>query len=227
VIGFLEMFGPRSPKDSFFEAFRKGLEDDGFGGDASIEYRWAGGSFWRLPYLAADLVGRPVAVIVAAGALAPALSAKAATSAIPIVFLYGGDPVQDQLVASLNRPGGNVTGITAIAGEGGGLNGKRLDLLLQLVPRRGRLHSFLATFASYKAAGVHCGAWRGGGLAAPFRHAQSAARTLGLRLLVFNVTADTEIAPVFATLVESYRLRLALRYPPCFRAALMRGKGRF
>jgi putative tryptophan/tyrosine transport system substrate-binding protein len=130
VIGFLDMFGPVPPVGgnkadggesrqnggSLIAAFRKGIEDGGFGGEANlfVLYRSAGGNFRLLPSLVADLVGRRVAVIVAIGALAPASRAKAATPTIPIVFLYGGDPVQDQLVASLNRPGGKVTGMTAL-----------------------------------------------------------------------------------------------------------------
>jgi putative tryptophan/tyrosine transport system substrate-binding protein len=137
VIGFLDFFGPR-PKAPFVEAFRAGLADGGFIERANlfIEYRWAAGDSGRIPDLAADLVGRQVAVIVAVGAAAPALGAKAATSTIPIVFLYGGDPVTNGLVASLSRPGGNVTGINAFTSE---LAGKRLDLLLKVVPQANKI----------------------------------------------------------------------------------------
>jgi putative tryptophan/tyrosine transport system substrate-binding protein len=137
VIGFLDFFGPR-PKAPFVEAFRVGLAEGGFveGANLFVEYRWAGGDSRRLPDLVADLVGRQVAVIVAVGAIAPALSAKAATSTIPIVFLYGGDPVTNGLIASLSRPGGNVTGINAFTSE---LAGKRLDLLLKVVPHANKI----------------------------------------------------------------------------------------
>jgi putative tryptophan/tyrosine transport system substrate-binding protein len=111
VIGWLSYTGP-NPNSPLMQAFRAGLAEAGFaeGRNLSIEYRWAYGDFGLLPSMAADLVRRGVAVIVAAGALGPADAAKTATSMIPIVIIYGGDPVKEGLVASLNRPGGNVTG---------------------------------------------------------------------------------------------------------------------
>jgi putative ABC transport system substrate-binding protein len=129
VVGFLDFFGPRP-----LEAFRAGLAEGGFieGRNLSIEYRWGRGNSRQVADFAAELVNRRVALIVAFGALAPALAAKRATSTIPIVFMYGGDPVKDGLVASLNRPGGNLTGMVSLNGE---LLGKRLDLLLKMVPR--------------------------------------------------------------------------------------------
>ena len=111
VIGFMSS---RSPEDSqsVLAGFRKGLSDSGLveGKDAVIEFRWARGDFDKLPALAAELVRDRVAVIMAAGAAPPALAAKAATSTIPIVFVSG-DPIKEGLVASLNRPGGNATGV--------------------------------------------------------------------------------------------------------------------
>ena len=116
VIGFLASGSPPLERrsDHNLAAFRTGVEEAGFveGKDVIIDYKWARGQFDRLPTLASELVARPVDVIFAFGTPIPARAAKAATSTIPIVFAYGGDPVADGLVASLNRPGGNVTGAT-------------------------------------------------------------------------------------------------------------------
>ncbi len=133
VVGYLD-WGAQRTREPYVEALRAGLAAAGFieGRNLTIEYRWADGDYRQLPALAADLVRRQVAVIVAVGSLNPPRDAKAATSTIPIVFIYGGDPVKDGFVTSLNRPGGNVTGMTLFAGE---LGGKRLDLLQQMVPR--------------------------------------------------------------------------------------------
>jgi putative ABC transport system substrate-binding protein len=133
VVGFLDFFGPR-PKSPFVEALLAGLAEGGFieGRNLSIEYRWGRGNPRRVADFAAELVSRPVALIVTFGAVAPVLAAKRATSTIPIVFAYSGDPVASGLVASFNRPGGNLTGMTTLGGE---LLGKRLEMLLRMVPR--------------------------------------------------------------------------------------------
>ena len=115
VVGFLRSTSPAN-STPFVTAFRQGLKEAGFveGQNIAIEFRYAEGRNDRLPALVADLIHRPVAVIV--GNSASAFAAKAATTTVPIVFAYGGDPVKDGLVASLNRPGGNVTGVVFIAG---------------------------------------------------------------------------------------------------------------
>ena len=132
VIGYLSS-GSAGPAAQAVEALRRGLAEGGYveGRDVKIEYRWADNQYDRLPALVADLIRRKVAVIIASGAVNAALTAKEATRTIPIVFGVGSDPVQVGLVASLNRPGGNVTGVTQISRE---LLGKRLELLRQLLP---------------------------------------------------------------------------------------------
>jgi putative ABC transport system substrate-binding protein len=133
VIGY---FHPGSPDTSapYVTAFRQGLGEAGYveGQNLAIEFRWAEGHYDRLPALAADLVGRNVDVIVANGGAPPPLAAKAATSTIPILFITGSDPVADGLVASLGRPGGNLTGISLMVTE---LSAKRLDLVAKVVPQ--------------------------------------------------------------------------------------------
>ena len=133
VIGYLSVGSPET--DNIHErlvAFRRGLNEGGYieGQNVAIEYAWAQGEYDRLPALAADLVRRRVSVIVTQNA-PTAAAAKAATSTIPIVFILGSDPVKSGLVARLNRPGGNITGISLLAAE---LVGKQLELLHELVP---------------------------------------------------------------------------------------------
>jgi len=132
VIGFLDSGSPDGMSANL-AAFQRGLGETGYreGTNFTIEYRWARGQYDQLPVLAAELVRRQVAVIAATRNPAPGLAAKAATSTIPIVFQTGTDPVQDGLVASLNRPGGNVTGVSRLSNE---TIPKRLGLISELLP---------------------------------------------------------------------------------------------
>ena len=166
--------------------FRQGLKEAGFveGQNVAVEYRYADNRLDRLPGLVADLVRRPVNVIV--GNLLPALVAKAATTAVPIVFVTGTDPVRDGLVASLNRPGGNVTGVSFLVST---LGAKRLELLHQLVPK-----------ATTIGALVHRGSPQA---EAERSDLPPAAQAMGLRLLVLDVGNEREFEAAFATIVQS------------------------
>ena len=132
VVGFLHSASPDRPFADAVDAFRQGLSEIGYveGQNVAIEYRWAKGQYDRLPALAAELVGRQVSVIAAVAGNAPALAAKAATTTIPIVFVNGGDPISAGLVASLSRPGGNITGVSWVATA---LIPKQLELLRRAV----------------------------------------------------------------------------------------------
>ena len=152
VIGFLHLGWPEASADAL-RAFRQGLLESGYveGESVAIEYRWAENQIDRLPDLAADLVRRKVAVIAVSGGLGPALVTKAATTTIPVVFLAGDDPVRLGLVASLARPGGNLTGVNFFASE---LVAKQLELLRELVPAATRV-ALLANPANADGHGVH------------------------------------------------------------------------
>jgi putative ABC transport system substrate-binding protein len=167
-------------------AFRQGLEQSGYveGKNVAVEYRWAEGRYDRLPALAADLVHRQVAVVVTGGT-PPAFAAKAATSTIPIVINVGIDPVQAGLIASLNRPGGNVTGIAILTAE---LAAKRVELLHELL----RTSTTLATLVNPTSP-----------LTEPeLKAVRDAARSLGLELHVLNATTASEIDAAFGRLFE-------------------------
>ena len=168
VIGFLNGQSPRT-WGARLDAFRKGLNESGYdeGRNVAIEYRWAEGQPDRLPALAIDLVQRQVAVIVATGGSNPAIAAKAATSTTPIVFTSNDDPRKYGLVASLNRPGGNVTGVSWFSAE---LGPKRLALLRELLPNAMTV-AVLRNPNNAEQAGQPA-------------ELQKAARTLGLQLLV-------------------------------------------
>jgi putative ABC transport system substrate-binding protein len=186
VIGFLDPASPNT-RTAFVSAFRKGLGEAGYveGQNVAVEYRWAEGKNNRLPALAADLVARQVTVIAASGGIPSAQAAKAATTTIPIVFLTATDPVQFGLVASLNRPGGNLTGVTTLGVEVGP---KRLELVHELVPT--------ATIVAFL---VNPTSPLSGNLA---RELMSAARTLGVQLHVLHASTERELDAVFETLIR-------------------------
>jgi putative ABC transport system substrate-binding protein len=182
VIGFLH---PSSPEASAnrLRAFRQGLKDVGFveGENVAIEYGWGDNQFDRLPALAAELVRRRVAVIVSPGGPAGALAAKAATAAIPILFVVGEDPVGLGLVASLARPGGNLTGINFFSVE---VAAKRLELLRELVPGATRIAALIDPNA--------------GNAESTARDVATAARAMGLQVQVLNPNSSHAIDTIFA-----------------------------
>jgi putative tryptophan/tyrosine transport system substrate-binding protein len=186
VIGFLHSVSDDAIPTSA-PGFRRGLAESGYveGQNVAVEYRWAEGRYERLPSLAADLVRRHVAVIAAGGTAAPALAAKAATSTIPIVFQTGSDPVKDGLVASLNRPGGNVTGVSRMSFT---LAPKRLELLHELVPNATAI-AFLVNPANPVAA-------------SQIQEIREPARSLGLRVHVLEASSERQIEVAFDTLIQ-------------------------
>ena len=190
-----------------FRSIQKGLNEGGYieGRNLAIMYRSAGGEFELLSSLADDLVASKVAAILAVGGPVPARAAKAVTSTIPIVFAYGGDPVRDNLVASLNRPGGNVTGVTFI---GTTLTTKKLELLQEVVPGItdiGLLVNPTGTLADVQ-----------------IKDMKEAVEGLSRRLQVANVSSESEIDAAFAALSQSKVGALVIGTDPIF--ALYRGQ---
>jgi putative ABC transport system substrate-binding protein len=186
VIGFLNSGSPDADRDRV-RAFRQGLSETGYveGRNVTIEYLWADDHNDRLPAMAVDLVHRSVKVIVTGGTPAT-LAARAATKTIPIVFVLSTDPVQAGLVASLNRPGGNITGVTGLNVE---LAPKKLELLHELLPSAASVA--LLVNPTNTVATEH-----------ETRTVQSAARTLGLRLHILNSSTERDFDTVFATLAQ-------------------------
>ena len=188
VIGFLN--GQSSDTFTLMAAsFRKGLNETGYieGQNVAIEYRWAEGHPDRLPMLAADLVQRQVAVIATSGGNNSALAAKAATTAIPIIFMSNDDPRKYGLVTSLNRPGGNVTGVSWFSAE---IGSKRLALLHEMVPNATNVALLLNPNNSESASQP--------------AQLQESAPTLGLQILVLKVVSASDIGMSFATMAQEH-----------------------
>jgi len=193
VVGFLHQ---GTPEDNAFTAaaVRKGLSEMGYveGRDVAIEYRWARNELDRLPELAADLVRRRVAVIVTPGSPAT-LAAKAATTSIPIVFGIGGDPVQFGFVASLNRPGGNLTGFTSMSLE---LAAKRLGFLHELLPRTTRFAALIDMNNLYTDSEI--------------TDLRAAASAIGRQIEILTVSTSHDIETAFASLAQKQVSGLAV-----------------
>jgi putative ABC transport system substrate-binding protein len=196
VIGYLDAGAPETSA-RFVAAFRKGLSETGYaeGRNVAIEYRWAYNNYDRLPELASDLVRRPVTVIAATGGVATALAAKAATGTVPIVFGFGGDPVQSGLVASLSRPGSNATGVVTMNVE---LAAKRLGLLHELVPRATRFAVFINPNNPMTTSAT--------------REALAASASPGWQIEFLNVTSNADLNTAFASVVQMHADALLL--PP-------------
>jgi putative ABC transport system substrate-binding protein len=198
VIGFLSS---RSANDSELQvaAFRQALSEAGYveGRNVAIDYRWADGQYDRLPEMAEHLVGRQVSVIFAGGPAAHV--AKAATTTIPIVFVSGEDPVKFGLVASLNRPGGNITGVSTFNAE---LGSKRVELLHELVPSAAVIG--LLANPNFPGVGPEIG------------ETQAAARAVGCNLLVLNASTESEIDAAFEVLVQQRVGALMVTGDPLF-----------
>jgi putative ABC transport system substrate-binding protein len=182
-------------------AYRRGLSDAGYveGKNVLIEYRWASGHNDRLPGMAADLVRRQVRVIFASSGTPPVLAAKAATTTIPIVFAFGNDPVRLGLVASLNRPGGNLTGVTALSIE---VAAKRLELLHEIVPSASVI-AVLVNPTNPNAEGFS-------------DDLQRAAHALGLQIHVLHASAEPDFTAAFEALAEFRAGALIIGNDPLF-----------
>jgi putative tryptophan/tyrosine transport system substrate-binding protein len=184
VVGFLGLESPE-PWAGRLRAYHQGLSEIGYvdGKNVTIEYRWARGNNESVPELAADLVRRQVAVIATFGSALTARAVKSATTTIPVVFQTGGDPVRDGLVASLNRPGGNLTGAASLNAE---LSPKRLELLHELMPTASNLAMLLDQ--------------RGPNFENRSSEMQTAARTLGVQLHILDAGSERDITMAFAKL---------------------------
>ena len=200
VMGFLNSASP----DAFAPyvgGFLQGLRDAGYvdGQNVKVEYRWAYGQYDRLPQLAAELVQQQVAVIVASGGEPSVMAAKAATSRTPIGFGIGGDPVKLGLVASLNRPGGNITGVSLLTSS---LEAKRVGLLGELVPKAAVIAALInPNYAQAQAQEAEV---------------QDAARTIGRQIVLVHATTEAEFEPAFARFKQQRACALVVAADPFF-----------
>jgi putative tryptophan/tyrosine transport system substrate-binding protein len=200
VIGYLSMRSAESDVP-MLAAFRQGLNEVGFieGKNVALEYRWGDGQYDRLPALADDLVRRQVAVIVTGGGELAALAAKAATAKIPAVFNIGEDPVRAGLIASLSRPGGNITGVTSLLGA---LGAKQLGLLRDVVPKAAAIAMLVNPNDTWANSQI--------------TNTQAAARAAGQELIVFRASTKDDIDAAFATLVQQRAGALLVSASPLF-----------
>lgn len=200
VIGFLNTASP-APFAHLVEAFRKGLGEAGFveGRNVAVEFRWAEGQYERLSAFAAELVRRPVSILVATGGDPAVEAARAATATIPIVFAIGSDPVARGYVASLNRPGGNVTGVMQLTAM---LAAKRIGLLRDLVPGAGKIATLInPNFPASRSL---------------LKDAEEAAARMGVPLVVLTAGSEGEFEPAFAQLAAAGAGALMVGADPFF-----------
>ena len=200
VIGFLHS-ASHAPNAHMVRAFHSGLKEAGYveGQNVAIVYRYADGQYDRLPMLAAELVRSQVAVLAATGGDPAVLAARAVTATIPIVFTTGSDPVALGYVASLNRPGGNVTGVVLLSSN---LGAKRIGLLRELVPKADAIGALVNP--TYPVA------------TAQLKEVQEAAASVGVRLIIANASAERDFEPAFALLVQQRSSALMISSDPFF-----------
>ena len=200
VIGFLNAASP-AEWTRFLTAFRAGLRESGFteGQNVAIEFRWAEGRYDRLPGLAADLVNRRVTVLVATGGTTSAVAAKAATTTIPTVFSTGGDPVEEGLVASISRPGGNRTGVSLLTTA---LAPKRLEILREVVPKA----SVIGVLLNPNSAGAQ----------PQLEDVEKAAWAIDQQVSILHASGERDFETAFATMVQMRFSALIVGADPFF-----------